>query len=386
MPDKVAFSTSNYTNIPGKPQEFSQGEWDSYYSSKFNGFPFATIEKAQDNKAFENWDQQTTFQGIPSKSPNRLISVLSDHYSYKFTFLQLFKLFWRLKGVQLKVGDWQDAESRSLGTLSYDNTGFANGYSEKNSELQLVANPYGQGWFLNLSGCPISIDFAKPVLKLGQDDFRPFINCGCCSPTCCITDICGFTHYFQGKLYAYRKKVTISEEWRNGQDSSAYEKAETEDQYSTNAEGWCETTDILRKQSTFTCSNGTCNKSWDSTSGQPYNEYRFNGGPCCFGDCDGCGGRRYVSIGEVVNPPTQTQTESINGFTISYSVEGSNGSAYSYYQTIYSEPFDLYACIDESFPFVYGCTQSNCANYDPMARCDDGSCIDCEYDYYYYYY
>jgi hypothetical protein len=180
MPDKVAFATSNKTNAPNKPAEFSQTEWDAYNSSKFNGFPFPTIEKAQDNQPFENWDRETTYQGVPSKSEDRLISVLGDNYSYKFTYEALFKLFWRLKGVKLKIGDWQDTESRSLRQLSYDTTGFTSGSSEKNNESELITDLDTNKWSLYLAGCEIGIDFTKPVLKLGEDDYRPYINCGCC--------------------------------------------------------------------------------------------------------------------------------------------------------------------------------------------------------------
>jgi len=40
MADKVAFATSNWKDKPNKPDNMTQGEWDSVSSSKFSGFPF----------------------------------------------------------------------------------------------------------------------------------------------------------------------------------------------------------------------------------------------------------------------------------------------------------------------------------------------------------
>jgi hypothetical protein len=196
MPDKVAFATSNWKDKPDKPEEFSQGEWDAYNSSKFNGFPFPTIEKAQDNQPFENWNKQTTYQGVPSKSEDGLISVLGDHYSYKFTYDQLFKFFWRMKGFKLKVGSFEDASSRTGRevrfkedpTLSFDTeTDF------KNEESKLVSELDTNVWKIYINDCLISFDFNKPVLKLGEDDYRVFAGCKCCA--------CVLRHMYPANLY-----------------------------------------------------------------------------------------------------------------------------------------------------------------------------------------
>jgi hypothetical protein len=104
---RVSFATTNWNKKPDKPEEISQGEWDGYHSSKFNGFPFPTPEKNQDNKEFKQWDGFTYFtlsddRKIPSEFEDRLVSVLGDHYSYAFTFEQLFAFFWRLKKSKIK--------------------------------------------------------------------------------------------------------------------------------------------------------------------------------------------------------------------------------------------------------------------------------------------
>ena len=182
MPDKVALVTSDWKNKSDKPDEFSQAEWDAYNSSKFNGFPFPTIEKAQDNNPFESWDKETTYQDAPSKSADRLISVLGDHYSYKFTYDQLFKFFWRMKGFKLKVGSFEDTSSRTgrrvkfieNPTLSFDTeTNF------KNEESKLVTQLNTNFWVIDINGCSITFNFNAPVLKLGEDDYRVFVVSDC---------------------------------------------------------------------------------------------------------------------------------------------------------------------------------------------------------------
>ena len=110
MADKVAFATTNWKDKPNKPTGMSQGEWDAYNSSKFNGFPFATPEKNQLGQTFKEWDQLTYFElddgrKIPSESSTDLVSVLGDHYSYVFTFDQLFDFFWKMKQSKIILSD-----------------------------------------------------------------------------------------------------------------------------------------------------------------------------------------------------------------------------------------------------------------------------------------
>jgi hypothetical protein len=184
MGQRVSFATSQWKDKPDKPDEFMQSEWDAYNSSKFNGFPFPTIEKAQDNLPFEEWDEETLYNGYPSKSENRLISVLGHHYSYKFSLQQLIKYFWRMKGLRLKGRVWQDSQSRTQRVLTYNGSGFVSGSLNKINESELVENLETNKWELNIGECKISIDFNNPVLKLGEDDYRPFIYCNCCGSGC----------------------------------------------------------------------------------------------------------------------------------------------------------------------------------------------------------
>jgi hypothetical protein len=109
---RVSFATTNWKDRPNKPENTPQSEWDAYNSSKFNGFPFPTPEKNQKGEEFKEWDGFTYFTSpdgrkIPSESSEELISVLGDHYSYVFTFDQLFAFFWRMKKSKIRQFDIQ---------------------------------------------------------------------------------------------------------------------------------------------------------------------------------------------------------------------------------------------------------------------------------------
>jgi hypothetical protein len=211
MPDKVAFATSNWKDRPNKPEEFSQAEWDAYNSSKFNGFPFPTIEKAQDNQPFEQWDKETYYQGVPSKSEEKMISVLGDHY-VKFTFDQLIKLHWRMKNGSFNV-DYTGAKKKEMyceeGRPDLSSVTHSSSDSSKNlgninnsSDINLSIGGDGvttQGRFtsrgesflarggrsLHFSNAYDSLSFSipvgqQPILKMGENDYRVYFGCNHC--------------------------------------------------------------------------------------------------------------------------------------------------------------------------------------------------------------
>jgi len=211
MPDKVAFATSNWKDKPGKPDEFSQSEWDAYNSSKFNGFPFPTIEKAQDNEPFEEWDKETYYQGVPSKSEERMISVLGDHY-VKFTLLQLVKLHWRMKNGSFNV-EYKGAKKNEkfceedrpdLSNVTHSSSDLSKNLENisNSSDIILSVGQDGtttQGRFTSLDesflatgGRSLSFNNAydslsfsilmgqQPVIKMGKDDYRVYFGCNHC--------------------------------------------------------------------------------------------------------------------------------------------------------------------------------------------------------------
>lgn len=188
MPNKVWFATTNWNNNERPPQGYfsdqnKQAEWDAYTSSKFNGFPFPTIEKNQNNEDFEQWDEETLFDGKPSGSEEYKVSVLGNHYSYKFTYDQLFKLFWRMKAVTLKLPPFTGSPS-SYRREEYNKDGNTfvqeNGEFEKVEESKLVTELSTNFWKLVIDGSEVGIDFTEPVLKLGENDYRPYIICDAC--------------------------------------------------------------------------------------------------------------------------------------------------------------------------------------------------------------
>ena len=252
MADKVAFATTNWKDKPNKPTGMSQGEWDAYNSSKFNGFPFATPEKNQLGQTFKEWDQFTYFElddgrKIPSESSTDLVSVLGDHYSYVFTFDQLFDFFWKMKKSKIILSDLTftpapvkeeklNSESSAFrernieivreGIYGSNTTTIGEETKEIANESEIVTSfsiPVGDKepkWQINLNfsktikplppvagevscdgfqvntgniyskgiesdECKVSIDFSQPVLKTGTDEYRPYIHCDCCFLSLC---------------------------------------------------------------------------------------------------------------------------------------------------------------------------------------------------------
>lgn len=196
MGEKISFATTNWKDKPGKPPGVTQAEWDAYNSSKFNGFPFATVEKDEEGNAFSNWDKKTKFQNKPSKYANRRVSVLGNHYSYEFTFDQLFQLFWRmsharptLMGVNVQEG-YSEISLSATEATNYRESSYqvTNGSlittstsNRKELESKLIEELPTNYWTLDINGCKITIDFTMPVLKMGENKFRPFVNCECCN-------------------------------------------------------------------------------------------------------------------------------------------------------------------------------------------------------------
>ena len=210
MPDKISFATTNWKNKPQKPTEFTQGEWDAYNSSSFNGFPFPLLEKNQANSPFQWWDGVTKFQSKPSGSNTRLISVTGPHYSLKFTYDQLFSFFWRMKGRSLtlenvytdqtidKTSSNNRVQNYTLDFEDFENfTLVLDSESEpKNQESKLISEPATNKWIVQINGCKIEINFNEPVLKLGEDDYRVYVDCGCCGDSdCCMYGTSPFVDY-----------------------------------------------------------------------------------------------------------------------------------------------------------------------------------------------
>jgi hypothetical protein len=214
MPDKVAFATTNWKDSEGKTAEFSQSGWDAYNSSKFNRFPFPILEKDQENNTFSDWDLETTYESIPSKSSDNLVSVLSPEYSYKFTFDQLFQVFWRMSHAKPKIKDANDITSTnnrvSQYTYDIDTLTITEDSKDilKDKESELVTKLYENKWEFYINNCPVGIDFTLPVLKTDDDEYRPYVYCGCCEPCNGPTSGQNVFEISKEKYYAYLRGGT----------------------------------------------------------------------------------------------------------------------------------------------------------------------------------
>ena len=196
MGEKVWFATSNWKDKPDKPSQMTQGEWDAYHSSKFNGFPFATVEKDEEGNEISLWDGTTKFEGKPSKSSSKRVSVFGNHYSFKFTKDQLFQIFWRMSEVKPVLFKTDESEVTTTGTDYRDSsytatttslTATSTESNQKNLESKLVTELATNHWILDINGCKFGIDFNMPVLKTrtGEtDEYWPFVNCTCCQAPC----------------------------------------------------------------------------------------------------------------------------------------------------------------------------------------------------------
>jgi hypothetical protein len=214
MGQRVAFATSNWKDKPDKPDSMTQAEWDAYNSSEFNGFPFPIIEKNENNEDFGEWNKFTVytnlqkgFDKVPSGSREKLVSVLGDHYSFKFTYDQLFELFWRMKSCKIKFNQFKPwftysdgrdgpfyqnevySSSEASRTREIDFSVQNNNWvitkdeksSEKVNEAELVSEMSTNKWRFKMDMVSdfledVEINFNMPVLKLGEDDYRPYVN------------------------------------------------------------------------------------------------------------------------------------------------------------------------------------------------------------------
>jgi hypothetical protein len=95
-----------------------------------------------------------------------MVSVLGDHYKYKFTKEELFKLTSKINTIK--------------------SAPLAKGDSNKSAlQSHLIIEPSSNYLRFNIDSCTVTINFDQPVLKLGDEDFRPYIECGCCGcPSC----------------------------------------------------------------------------------------------------------------------------------------------------------------------------------------------------------
>jgi hypothetical protein len=220
MPKKIAFATSEWKNKPGKPESMSQLEWDAYNSSKFSGFPFPVHEKNELGENFQDWDRVTAFEGSASGSSSEKVTVIYEPYSYKFTLNQLFQAFWNMKTAKVSLNGteaapnsavesdrWRLCTKTSSGSLECEISGpitwnpttgeWEPQGVKKSNELELITHPQTNYWtittidkssdpssnppfftsYSNGSGSQISIDFNQPVLKTGEDEYRPFVYC-----------------------------------------------------------------------------------------------------------------------------------------------------------------------------------------------------------------
>ena len=190
MGEKVSFATTNWENKPDKPNSVSQAEWDAWNSSKFSGFPFPIYEKDQEGNSFSNWDKTTRFQGQPSKSSEKLVYVLTTEYTYKFTLDQLIQLFWRMSHVKPVVEGSNELQSTNYRNSSYsydpETSTIAAGSRTilKDKESELVSKLNENKWLVTINGCQVVVDFNQPVLKTGDNEYRPYVGCSCCNPPC----------------------------------------------------------------------------------------------------------------------------------------------------------------------------------------------------------
>ena len=197
MGEKVIFATSNWKNKADKPSQMTQAEWDAYHSSKFNGFPFATVEKDEEGNAFSLWDGTTKFEDKPSKSSSKRVSVFGNHYSFKFTKDQLFQIFWRMSEVKPVLFKTDESGEVTTARTDYRDSSYtatttsltakSTKSNQKNLESKLVSELATNYWNLDINGCKFGIDFNMPVLKTttGEtDEYWPFVNCTCCKPVC----------------------------------------------------------------------------------------------------------------------------------------------------------------------------------------------------------
>ena len=214
-------------------------EYGAYISSKFNGFPFPVFEKDIEGNPFENWDKTTRLGGYsygdPSKKTNIYIPVLGiPEYSYSFTKEQLIKAYWRALGSALVVNDTNNLS----GSFKYRQGINLLETSGDQLTLQDLSNPqikgisieeweaenppfcydYGFGEYCwNSSGGPstlegkegdlsytnngsfyislsvgtdfansigygtVGIDFSRAILKVGENDYRPYVHCSFCT-------------------------------------------------------------------------------------------------------------------------------------------------------------------------------------------------------------
>jgi hypothetical protein len=220
MPKKIAFATSEWKNKPGKPQSMTQLEWDARNSSKFSGFPFPVHEKNELGENFQDWDRVTAFEGSASGSDSEMVTVIYEPYSYKFTLIELAQVFWSMKTSKVSLNGteaspdsemesdrWRlcvkklsgDFECQLTGptvynpvTAQWEHIGV-----KKSDELELITQPSTNYWNIATAEEPIDepynfnaykkgsfskigIDFNRPVLKTGVDEYRPFVYCREC--------------------------------------------------------------------------------------------------------------------------------------------------------------------------------------------------------------
>jgi len=186
MPSKVAFATTNWKDKPDKPDSLNQAQWDAMNSSAFNGFPFPFLTKDQENNNFSTWDGETMFEGKRSKSSEKKVSVLGTHYSYKFTYDQLFHLFWRMSHAKpviknlnnsLEPTNYRESEY----SLSGEQLSKSTEQVQKDDEKDLVQKLDENHWKFTINDCEVAIYFDEPILKTGENEYCPYVSCSCCT-------------------------------------------------------------------------------------------------------------------------------------------------------------------------------------------------------------
>jgi hypothetical protein len=94
-----------------------------------------------------------------------MVSVLGDHYKYKFTKEELFKLTSKIntiKSAPLVKGDSNKSALQS----------------------RLIIEPSSNYLRFNIDSCTVTINFDQPVLQTGEDEYRVFTSCECCGGEC----------------------------------------------------------------------------------------------------------------------------------------------------------------------------------------------------------
>jgi hypothetical protein len=240
-PSLFPYTSANPGTQASYAPYMTPAQYGAYISSKFNGFPFPVFEKDIEGNPFGDWDKETRLGGYswgyPSKKTNTYIPVLGiPEYSYSFTREQLIKAYWRVLGGALVVNDtnnlsgsfksrqginllktsedkltpedlsnpqikgisieeWEAENPPFCYDYGYGEECFENPYGpstlegkedtllETNKGSYAISLKTGTDFADSNSVGSVQIDFSHAVLKVGENDYRPYVKCnGFCTP------------------------------------------------------------------------------------------------------------------------------------------------------------------------------------------------------------